>query len=188
MKANLDLSVYYVEPARGWMEGGEVSFIKFYQPSGTISLFVSLTANWSRNSILHLLPLPAPCLSSILPSPDRSGAPRLLLWGQSGGSVRDWGTAKLSCQVFVFINKISPARIGNNLASISSRTPNSLHYLTDVINVSPARLASKIDKHHNQLTITIIAPECSVSAIAASPDHYAMYLHYAKYFIPRYWL
>ena len=40
MKANLDLSVYYVEPARGWMEGGEVSFIKFYQPSGTISLFV----------------------------------------------------------------------------------------------------------------------------------------------------
>ena len=96
-------------------------------------------------------PAPAPCLkevvsiaaaiSSILPSPDRSLAAWLLLWGQSG-AVREWGTAKLSCHVFVFINKISAARIGNNLCGISSRTPDSLHYLTDVIKVSPARLAS----------------------------------------------
>ena len=152
MKANLDLSVYYVEPARGWREGGEVSFIKFYQPSGTISLFVRSwgaggDTNRSRNYILHLhilhldLPLSLPAIS-ILPSPDRSaGASWWLLWGQNE-AVREWGTAKLSCHVFVFINKISAARIGNNLAWISSRTPDSLHYLTDVINVSPARLAS----------------------------------------------
>ena len=74
MKANLDLSVYYVEPARGWREGGEVRFIKFYQPSGTISLFVrswgaGRDTNRSRNYILHLhiLPLDLP-LSLLSPS------------------------------------------------------------------------------------------------------------------------
>ena len=59
MKANLDLSVYYVEPPRGGRQGGERSFIKFYQPSGTISLFVrswgaGRDTNRSRNYILHL--------------------------------------------------------------------------------------------------------------------------------------
>ena len=144
MKANLDLSVYYVESDRGWMEGGEMWVSSSFISQAALSLCLSdslLTgAGIQFSTSFPCLPLPAPCLSSILPSPDRSGAPWLLLWGQSGGSVRQWGTAKLSCHVFVFINKISAARIGNNLFWISSSTPVSLHYLTDVIIVSPARL------------------------------------------------
>ena len=157
MKANLDLSVYYVGPTRGWMKGGRRG--EFHQVLSAKRHYLSVCQELGggerhkpeqelHSPPSHPAPRPAPPLPlslpviSILPSPDRSaGASWWLLWGQNE-AVREWGTAKLSCHVFVFINKISAARIGNNLYGISSRTPDSLHYLTDVIKVSPARLAS----------------------------------------------